>query len=153
MSENNQPSPDAIPFGIVIQYVKDQSFENPNPVDAFLSAAQNEPSISMEVGVSGTKIRDEFYEITLNIRAEAVVDEQKKLFIAELSYAAIVGLGTEEIPQDAMGHLIMVHFPTLMFPFARNIIANMTRDGGFPALMLTPVDFYALYEEQQKSVH
>jgi preprotein translocase subunit SecB len=139
-----------IPFGLLIQYVKDQSFESPNPVDAFLAASNTQPSIGVDIGASANKVREGFYEVVLNIRTEGLIEENKPLFIAELSYAAIVGVGEEPLTDEQMGDLLMVHYPTLLFPFARSIIANMTRDGGFPALMLTPVDFAALYAEQKK---
>ncbi len=139
-----------VPFGIVTQYVKDQSFENPNPADAFLEAHENQPNINIDISANAKKIRDGLYEVALDLSAKGHITEQKPLFIAELTYGAIVAIDESQVPADAMAPLLMVHFPTLLFPFARAIIADMTRNGAFPALMLNPIDFGAMYQAQMQ---
>ncbi len=138
-----------VAFGIVTQYIKDQSFENPNPIQAFLDTPEEQPSISIDISAKASKVRDGLYEVVLDIHTKGEFDGQNTLFIAELSYGAIVALDEAQVPKEAVAPLLMVHFPTLMFPFARAIISDMTRDGGFPALLLNPVDFGALYQSQQ----
>ncbi|MDP3371321.1 MAG: protein-export chaperone SecB [Candidatus Paracaedibacteraceae bacterium] len=147
-NENNEMK---VPFGIVTQYVKDQSFENPNPVEAFLDTHETQPSISIDISANAKKVRDGLFEVSLDLTAKGFIDDKKPLFIAELTYGAIVAVDEAQVPAESMAPLLMVHFPTLLFPFARAIIADMTRNGGFPALMLNPIDFGAMYQAQQQN--
>ena len=147
-AETEQPT---IPFGIVTQYIKDQSFENPDPIAAFLETQTTQPTIGIDITANAKKVRDGLFEICLDLRAKGFVDEKKPLFIAELTYGALAAVDETQIPVETLGPLLMVHFPTLIFPFARAIMADMTRDGGFPALMLNPVDFAAMYQAQQQN--
>ena len=147
VQENEQTN---VAFGIVTQYIKDQSFENPNPVEAFLETQETQPTISIDITANAKKVREGLFEIALDLRAKGSVDEKKTLFIAELTYGAIVAVDETKVPAESVGPLLMVHFPTLLFPFARAIMADMTREGGFPALMLNPIDFGAMYQAQQQ---
>ena len=146
--ENEQTN---VAFGIVTQYIKDQSFENPNPIEAFLETQETQPTISIDITANAKKVREGLFEIALDLRAKGSVDEKKTLFIAELTYGAIVAVDETKVPAESVGPLLMVHFPTLLFPFARAIMADMTREGGFPALMLNPIDFGAMYQAQQQN--
>ena len=132
------------------QYVKDLSFENPHAVAAHLEQSE-QPQVEIGVNVNADKINDQQYEVRLLITAKATTDE-RSLFLVELTYAAIVSLSGAEPEQ--VNPLIMIEGPRLIFPFARSIISNMTRDGGFMPLNLQPVDFVAVYRhslEQQKA--
>ncbi|MES2252260.1 MAG: protein-export chaperone SecB [Pseudomonadota bacterium] len=140
-----------IAFGIVTQYVKDQSFENPNPVESFLETQETQPVIAIDISANAKKVRDGLFEISLDLRAKGSIDDKKTLFIAELTYGAIVAIDEAKVPVESVGPLLMVHFPTLLFPFARAIMADMTREGGYPALMLNPIDFSAMYQAQQQN--
>ena len=146
--ENESPK---VAFGIVTQYIKDQSFENPNPVDAFLDTQETQPTISIDISANAKKVRDGLFEVAIDLSAKGLVDDKKTLFIAELTYGAIVAIDETQVPPESVAPLLMVHFPTLMFPFARAIMADMTRDGGFPALMLNPIDFGAMYQAHQQN--
>lgn len=139
------------PFNILTQYVKDQSFENPNPVDAFLVQQTKQPNISIDISVKPSKIKDSLYEVMLDIKCKCIAEENKTLFIAELSYGALVNLDEKNVPQDAVGPLLMIHTPTFLFPYARSILSDMTREGGFMPLMLHPVDFTTLFQAQQQA--
>ena len=121
------------------QYVKDLSFENPNAVAAHLEASQ-QPQVEIGVNVNADKINDTQFEVRLNITAKAST-EKRALFLVDLTYAAIVSVSeaSEEKP------LNYDRRPTPDLPFARSIISNMTRDGGFMPLNLQPVDFMAVY--------
>lgn len=146
-TEENQSAP----FGIITQYIKDQSFENPSPVDAFLTQHDTQPNISVDISAKATKVRDGLFEVVLDLKTKGTLSENKFLFIAELSYGALVSMDESQIPQETVAPLLMIHTPTLLFPFARSIMADMTREGGFPALMLHPVDFAALFQAQQNA--
>jgi len=149
--ENNQEKESKnIAFRIITQYIKDQSFENPNPIEAFLDKQETQPVIAIDISANAKKVRDGLFEISLDLSAKGSIDDKKILFIAELTYGAIVAIDETKVPAESVGPLLMVHFPTLLFPFARAIMADMTREGGFPALMLNPIDFSAMYQAQQQ---
>ena len=131
------------------QYVKDLSFENPNAVAAHLEPSQQH-QVDIGVNVNGDKINDTQYEVRLHITAKASTEE-RALFLVDLTYAAIVSV--QDAAPEEINPLIMIEGPRMIFPFARAIISNMTRDGGFMPLNLQPVDFVNVYRhslEQQR---
>jgi len=128
------------------QYIKDQSFENPNAPEIFLMMKEEAPKIDINVDVSPQLLSDRTYEVTLSLRADAKVGETSA-FLIELEFAALVSLGeglTEEQGQAAL----FVETPRQIFPFARAIVANITRDGGFPPLVINPIDFRQMYDQR-----
>ena len=131
--------------GIIAQYVKDMSFENPNAPRSFQVASQ--PQIEMNVNVGARKAGDDVYEVELKIEATAKGEELTS-FVVELVYAGLCGL--RNLPDEALEPFLLVEAPRLIFPFARRIVADATRDGGFPPLMLEPIDFAALYMAQRQ---
>lgn len=128
-------------FTINAQYVKDLSFENPNIPG--LIQLETEPSVEMNIDVKGTKLDDNLYEVVLTMTCKGTSGDVA-LFVAELSYASLVNL--KSVPDEQIQRLLVVDCPTLMFPFARNIIAEVTRDGGYPPILMQIVDFNAIYE-------
>lgn len=145
---NGQAAPSLPPLSIHGQYVKDFSFENPNPLEVFGSDNHNkQPQIAIDIQVNAEPVGDKAFEVVLHIRADAK-REQQQLFLTEISYAGLVSLG--DVAQEDIGPLLMIHCPALLFPFARHLIADATRNGGFPPLMLDPVDFARLYQDQKK---
>ena len=135
---------DRAPRQIVVhaQYIKDLSFENPNAPDILIDPP-SQPDVEIGVNVGARGLNSEQYEVMLSLSARAKTGE-KSLFLAELTYAAIVSApGTE---RDDLNPLIMIEAPRLMFPFARAIISDMTRDGGFMPLSIQPIDFVAVYQ-------
>ena len=123
------------------QYIKDLSFENPNAPDILINPPQ-QPDVQIGVNVGARGLNSEQYEVMLSLSASAKTGD-KALFLAELTYAAIVsapGAG-----RDDLNPLIMIEAPRLMFPFARAVISDMTRDGGFMPLSIQPIDFVAVY--------
>ena len=132
-------------LGIQTQYVKDLSFENPSAPDR-PPEAERSPQITVNVQVEARRLNETNYEVTLQVTAHAQ-HEQKPVFLVELSYAGVFTfIG---IPQEAMEPALLVECPRLLFPFARRIVADVTRDGGFPPLLLAPIDFLALYRSRQ----
>ncbi len=131
------------------QYIKDLSFENPNAPDILIDPPQ-QPDVQIGVNVGARGLNSEQYEVVLSLSANAKT-EDKALFLAELTYAAIVS--APGASRDDLNPLIMIEAPRLMFPFARAIISDMTRDGGFMPLSIQPIDFVAVYQsniERQK---
>ena len=138
-----------LPVQIVAQYVRDLSFENPNATDV-IRGGGDMPEMDLNIGMDARKIPDDkeeaLYEVVLNIRAEAK-REETDLFIAELQYGATVIIG-EEIPEDSHHPFLLIEIPRLIFPFARQILSSVTVQGGYPPLLLNPVDFHALYMQR-----
>ena len=132
-------------LGIRSQYVKDLSFENPSPPDR-PAEAERSPDITVNVQVEARRLDETVFEITLQITAHAKHAE-KPVFLLELTYAGVFTLIA--IPQEALEPALLVECPRLLFPFARRIVADVTRDGGFPPLLLTPIDFLSLYRGRQ----
>jgi preprotein translocase subunit SecB len=123
------------------QYVKDFSFESPNA--PFSLTSKETPSINLGVDVQISTLQDSVYEVSLVIRAEAKAKENL-MFLAELTYAGAFTLNVSDEERDGV---LLVYCPNILFPFARRIIADATRDGGFPPLMLDPVDFTRLFQQ------
>jgi preprotein translocase subunit SecB len=127
------------------QYIKDMSFENPRAPQSLIE--QKQPQLTLNVTVNTRQFDVKTFEVALNIEASAMTPEKEPLFMLELVYAGTVTLGAE-VPQDAFGPLLFIETPRLLFPFARAIVANATREAGFPPLNIAPVDFAALYRQQ-----
>lgn len=131
-------------IGIGAQYIKDLSFENPVGPGTAEVVAQS-PEVSVEVTTSARSLEDGKYEVSLVIRGEAKTPEMT-VFIIELTYAGVLTIS--EVPKDAIRPILLIEGARLLFPFARNIVADVSRDGGFPPLFINPIDFVQLYRDQ-----
>jgi preprotein translocase subunit SecB len=131
-------------IGVVAQYVKDLSFENPAAPDS-LKPRQKAPEISVSVGVQPRNAGGEAYEVELRVEARAL-DGGETLFAIELVYAGLFRI--QNLPQESMEPFLLIECPRLLFPFARQIISDASRNGGFPPLLLDPIDFVALYQQR-----
>ncbi len=130
------------------QYLKDISFENPGAPQGMLPGkVQPEISIKMDVGVRILNMPT--YEVNLKIYAKAK-QQENVIFLVELSYAGVFTL--KGIPNEKHRDILLVEGPRLLFPFARSILANATRDGGYPPLMLNPVDFSEMLRQPAEYV-
>ena len=123
------------------QYVKDLSFESPAAPDCFVKTL-GQPDVQIGVNVSAKRVNETLFEVELMLTATAKIEE-KILFVAELSYAGL--MSATNISDDNIQPLMMIEGPRLLFPFARAIMSDTTRDGGFLPLNLNPIDFVALY--------
>ncbi len=137
----NEPAAAAPSFSVKGQYIKDLSFENPHAPQS-LAATNTRPAIDVSVDLKAQKLQEDFYETTMHIGVKASA-EGSTLFLIELAYAGLFQVS--HVPQERIEPLIMVDCPFVLFPFARRVIADVTRDGGFPPLMLDPIDFHNLY--------
>jgi preprotein translocase subunit SecB len=131
-------------IGVLMQYVKDFSFENPNAPRALTPSSQ-QPSIQINIGVDAALLAENDFEVTLRLDGKAEL-EGLTLFGFELLYAGVFRI--LNVPPEGVQPIIMVECPRLLFPFAREIVATTIRNGGFPPLMLEPVDFAALYRDR-----
>ena len=126
------------------QYVKDLSFENPTaPVS--LVAPKGKPNIDLSVDIKAQALQEKTFEVTLHITAKATVEE-KPLFLVDLAYSGVFTLSA--IDEKDKEPVLLVYCPNMLFPFARRVIADTTRDGGFPPLMIDPIDFFTLYQKR-----
>jgi preprotein translocase subunit SecB len=129
---------------ILGQYLKDLSFENPHAPQS-LNAPTGQPEISISVNVNARTLTPTDYEVELHLEAKAS-HEQKVVFAADLLYAGVFRL--ENIPQEALHPVVLIECPRMLFPFARQVLADATRNGGFPPLMLDPIDFAGMYQKR-----
>ena len=138
------PDPSTLPsLNIVGQYITDLSFENPDAPVSIMGAATS-PVFNVGINVAVKKQTDEVYavELTLNAKAER---ENKILFNVELIYGGLFKI--LNVPENQMAPALMIECPRLIFPFARQVLANVTQAGGFPPLLMEPVDFAGIYRQ------
>ena len=135
-------------FNLIGQYIRDLSFENPGAPGSILAGGGN-PSFSVSINVAVKKQADDVYAVELALNAKA--DREKVvLFNVELIYGSVFRL--RNVPENQLAALLMVECPRLIFPFARQVLANVVQQGGFPPLMMEPVDFQALYIQNLRSL-
>ncbi len=144
---NGQSRPTALPINILAQYLKDLSFENPRAPQSLMQG-QPAPEISVQVDLETTTQAESVYEVTLKLRVEAKAGTDI-VFLIEVSYAALLAL--TGLPAEHLRPVLLIEGPRLLFPFARAIIADATRNGGYPALLLNPIDFAELYRRQSEN--
>ncbi len=143
-AETEQTPP---PLLVNAQYVKDLSFENPRAPASLSDGQRPNPNVNVAIDVNARRMQEKRYEVVLSIRAEASHDEAT-LFLAEVHYAGLFTIG--DVPKEAIEPLLLVNAPHLLFPFARAIIADSVRDGGFAPLMVHPIDFASLYRQRKQ---
>ena len=149
MTDGNGSPPTEAPqpqLNVLVQYTKDLSFENPNAPRS-LGPQQQQPAINIQINVAANKLADNEFEVTLSIEGKAE-NGGTVMFSFELAYAGVFRIAN--VPEENLHPLIMIECPRLLFPFAREIIATSVRDGGFPPLMLDPVDFVGLYRQNME---
>ena len=144
------------PLVVNIQYVKDLSFEVPGAPQIF-TTLRAQPQVAINLDVQARRVQDgqSVFEVSLIIRAEAadpnaVTNGQvapPPVFVAELTYAGVFTLNG--LPDNAVEPVLLVECPRILFPFARNILSDVTRDGGFPPVLLQPIDFVALWQSRR----
>ena len=145
--EAAEAAPQQAPVVINAQYIKDLSFEAPSAPGIFQVMQQKQPDISVSVNVESNAFENNVFEIILSISAHATVEEETA-FLLELEYAGVFTLNCEP---EHLHPLAYIECPRLLFPFARAILANTTREGGFPPLMLGTVDFVAMFQREMEN--
>jgi preprotein translocase subunit SecB len=138
-----QPS-EMPPVTIAAQYVKDYSFEAPSSPGIFTQASQTEPDLEVNCELSANPLEPNIFEVILLIRSNCKFGDQVA-FLQELEYAGVFVIN---VPSEHLQPVLFIECPRLLFPFARNIIGDGARDGGFPAIMLPYMDFSIMYEQQ-----
>lgn len=143
---NGSPQPEMVmpQIGVLAQYVKDFSFENPNAPRS-LAPSPQQPSISVQINVDGAPMSETDAEVILRLEGKAE-SQGLLLFSFELAFAGIFRV--QNVPADSMQTVVLIECPRLLFPFAREIVATATRNGGFAPLLLEPIDFVNLYRQR-----
>ena len=131
-------------INILAQYTKDFSFENPGAPRS-LQSRDKAPAININVNVNANPLSESEFDVVLSLNAEAK-DGDKMLFNVELSYGGVFRV--TGFPQEHMLPLLFIECPRLLFPFARQIVADATRNGGFPPLMIDPIDFAQMFTQR-----
>ena len=126
------------------QYIKDLSFEVPGAPAVFGLLAQHQPDVQVQVNLDAQPLGNNVHEVTLRLAVEAKIQD-KPAFILDLTYG---GVFTVQMPEEHVQPMLMIECPRLLFPFARNIIADAVRDGGFPPILLQPIDFVTLFRNR-----
>jgi preprotein translocase subunit SecB len=146
-NEGAQAQPQPV-FRLQKMYIKDLSYENPEAPDIFL--AKGEPKIDVNLGLKHRKVEmEDHYEVTLAITAKATSSESEKtIFIVEVEHAGLFLL--KNIPEEHMPGVLSVECASLLFPFTRQIISQVSVDGGFIPFMMEPINFHVLFQESLK---
>ncbi|HEX5213351.1 MAG TPA: protein-export chaperone SecB [Pseudolabrys sp.] len=139
---NQQPQ-----ISVVAQYIKDFSFENPNAPQSLSGGTQ--PQISIQINVAAKPLANSDFEVSLKLDGKADLNDNV-LFRFELEFAGVFRL--QNVPPESLNPMVLIECPRLLFPFAREIIATTVRNGGFPPLLLDPVDFVSLYRQRMSEM-
>ena len=145
MAENEQTAPFLSLKG---QYIKDLSFENPRAPQSLL-ALNEPPEIEVNVDLAAQRLQDNLFELGMHISARAKHDKQT-LFLCELTYGGLFEVRAED--ETHYEPLVLIDCAFILFPFARRVVADVTRDGGFPPLQVEPINFAALYEQNKGNI-
>lgn len=129
-------------MNVLAQYIKDFSFENPNAPASLQPNGQ--PKLDINVNVNANPVGEAQFEVTLLINAKAANDKNV-LFNVEIAYGGVFQISG--VPQEHLHPFVMIECPRMLFPFARQIVSDATRNGGFPPLLIDPIDFANLYRQ------
>ena len=140
---------ESIQAQVVAQYIKDLSFENPN-VEKLLTGPGDNPNMKLEVNVNARRMNEDLYESAIDFKAHAT-NQSGTIYQLEAVYAGIFRI--KNIPEEALEPFLLINCPALLFPYLRRLASDLTREGGFPPLLLDPIDFAGLYmrRKQQES--
>lgn len=134
---------------VIGQFIRDLSFENPN-VHKLIDGLSEAPNLKLEVNVNAERLKQpELYESSIHFTANAS-NKDGTIYILECVYGGIFRL--QNVPEQALEPFLLVNCPALLFPFLRRLVADVSREGGFPPLLLDPIDFGALYVRRQQEM-
>jgi preprotein translocase subunit SecB len=143
-----QTNPPPVQVNIVAQYIKDLSFENPN-IEKLLKEPGDQPNLQLSINVSAKPLGQNLYESAIDFNAQAH-NKHGEIYQLELVYAGLFRI--ENIPEQSLEPFLLVNCPSILFPFVRRLAADLTREGGFPPLLLDPFDFASLYLRRQQEM-
>ncbi|MFP5075083.1 protein-export chaperone SecB [Neisseria sp. WLZKY-1] len=141
--ENQQAQP---VFNIEKIYVKDLSLEVPHAPQIFLE--QSEPNVEMRIATNSEKLEDNYYDVSVTVTVTARLGDERVMFLNEVTQNGIFRL--ENIPEEDMQPLLSIACPNILFPYAREAVSSAITRAGFPPVLLAPINFEALYQQQQE---
>jgi len=133
---------------VVGQYLKDLSFENPN-IGKLLQEPGDNPNLNLKINVNAQAVGTDRYESAIDFNAQAS-NQHGIIYELELVYAGLFKI--QNIPQQSLEPFLLINCPSILFPFLRRIVADISREGGFPPLLLDPFDFANLYVRRQQEL-
>ena len=133
---------------VVGQFIKDLSFENPN-ISRLLDGPGENPNLKLEVNVNAERVKPELFQSSIDFKAHAT-NAEGTIYIMECVYGGLFRL--QGVPEQALEPFLLINCPTILFPFLRRLVADITREGGFPPLLLDPIDFGSLYVRRQQEL-
>ena len=136
----------AVQAQVVAQFIKDLSFENPN-VEKLLSGPGENPNMKLEVNVNARRMNEDLYESAIDFTAHAT-NQTGTIYQLEVVYAGIFQI--KNIPEEALEPFLLINCPALLFPYLRRLASDLTREGGFPPMLLDPIDFASLYMRRKQ---
>lgn len=129
------------------QYIKDLSFENPRAPQSLFSLKEP-PQMEVSINLGAQRLDESVFELAIQIVARAISDNAT-LFIVDLTYAGVLEI--KNVPSEAIDQIVFIQGGFLLYPFARRVVVDITRDGGFPPLQMDPIDFFSLYNQQRNT--
>lgn len=148
MAENAADGEQQMQAQVVGQFIRDLSFENPN-VTRLIDGPGEDPNLKIEVNVNAERVRPDLYQSAIDFKAHAT-NKQGTIYILECVYGGLFRL--QNVPEQALEPFLLINCPTIVFPFLRRLVADVTREGGFPPLLLDPIDFGSLYMRRQQEL-
>jgi preprotein translocase subunit SecB len=133
---------------VVGQFIRDLSFENPN-VTRMLDGPGENPNLKIEVNVAAERVRPELFQSVIDFKAHAT-NAEGTIYILECTYGGLFKL--HNVPEQALEPFLLINCPTILFPFLRRLVADISREGGYPPLLLDPIDFGGLYMRRQQEL-
>ena len=133
---------------VVGQFIRDLSFENPN-VTRLLEGPGENPNLKIEVNVNAERLKPELFQSVIDFKAHAT-NATGTIYIMECVYGGLFKL--QNVPDQALEPFLLINCPTILFPFLRRLVADITREGGYPPLLLDPIDFGGLYMRRQQEL-
>jgi len=149
MAEKKEETQENPVFRMQKMYTKDLSFENPNAPAVYITPQKLEPAVEVNLKLNNKKIDNDHWEVSLQITAKiSTKDDNKVMFILEIEHAGVFLL--KNIPEEHIQMILGVDCPTLLFPFTRQIVSQVSTDGGFAPFLMEPVNFMALFQNSKK---
>lgn len=143
---SQNPQPGQVQIRVLNQYIKDLSFENPSVGKQMVGQGEN-PNLQVEVNVNAERLGPNVFESAITLKAQCLA-KAGTLYEIECIYGALFDL--QNMPEQALEQFLLVNCPALIFPFLRRVVADTTREGGFPPLLLDPIDFASLYMQRRQ---
>jgi preprotein translocase subunit SecB len=149
MAEKNEETKENPVFRMQKMYTKDLSFENPNAPAVYITPQKLEPAVEVNLKLNNKKMDEDHWEVAVQITAKiSTKDDNKVMFILEIEHAGVFLL--KNIPEEHLPMILAVDCPTLLFPFTRQIVSQVSTDGGFAPFLMEPVNFMALFQNAKK---